>query len=450
MLREAAPLDIAVVGTGISGMGAAWLLAQNHNVTVYEQATRTGGHSNTVIADVADGSVAVDTGFIVYNQRNYPNLVALFEHLGVATTKSNMSFAASLAGGALEYNGTDINGLFGQRRNLVRPQFWRMLRDIRRFHREAPKLLQTNEPTLVPLGQYLREHRYSDTFINDHLLPMGAAIWSTSLQRMLDYPAIAFIRFFANHGLLQATGQPEWRTVKGGSREYVRRLTAGYADKIMTGRTVQSIRRRGEKVYVQDSTGCGRFFDHVVLATHADQALKLLSDCWYRERRLLAHFKYSTNRAILHTDSRFMPKRKRVWSSWNYLQDSVGDNSLCVTYWMNNLQELRTTQDLFVTLNPCAEPAGVLQEFTYHHPIFDAAAIAAQRELWSIQGTRNTWFCGSYFGYGFHEDGLQAGLVVAEALGGVARPWNAPAELGRIHIGKTKRGAGKANAKAAA
>lgn len=433
--RGATPLNIAVIGTGISGMAAAWLLARRHQVTVYEKDDRMGGHTNTVTVDTPDAHIDVDTGFIVFNEKNYPNLVALFEHLGIATQPSDMSFSASLDGGRFEYAGTGLGGLFAQPANLLRPRMWSMLRDVMRFYREAPadagKLRHE-----ITLGEYLKTRHYGKVFINDHLLPMGAAIWSTPVRDMLDYPLEAFVRFCNNHGLLQLKDRPAWRTVAGGSRQYVKALTASYADRILLNTAVVCIRRDADSVIIEDRQGERRRFDHVVIASHADQALDMLSDADNAERRLLSAFRYERNLAILHSDSRLMPKTRKAWSSWNFLGESRQDEQrVCVTYWMNRLQSLPGTMPLFVTLNPDRQPAdgSIHRSFLYDHPMYDRAAIRAQRLLWNLQGTRRTWFCGAHFGHGFHEDGLQAGLAVAEQLGGLQRPWQLDDMNGRIH-----------------
>ncbi len=426
------PLKIAVVGTGIAGLSAAWLLSQRHEVTVFEAEDRIGGHSHTVDA----GGAPVDTGFIVYNEVTYPNLTALFAHLDVPTKASEMSFAVSMDGGQLEYAGTNLAGLFAQRSNLASPRFWSMLRDLVRFYRQAPSGVRNLDPS-ASLDDYLDSAGFGRAFREDHLYPMAAAIWSTPALDVGSYPAAAFIRFCENHGLLKLAGRPIWRTVDDGSRKYVERLAKSVAGRTFPGRGVRSIARRGGTVFLTDSDGAEQRFDHIVVATHADQALRLLADPSHDESRLLGAFGYSRNEAVLHADPRLMPRRKRAWSSWNYLTETQGETSrLSVTYWMNRLQSLPDDQQLFVTLNPVVEPEGnaVRHRETYEHPVFDAVAMRAQRQLWSLQGDRKTWFCGAYFGAGFHEDGLQAGLAVAEALGGVRRPWNVPDESGRIHI----------------
>ena len=428
-------LNIAIAGTGISGLSAAWLLSRRHRVTVYEQAERIGGHSNTIVASLGGASIPVDTGFIVFNPAAYPNLVALFELLEVPTQESDMSFGVSLDHGALEYSGSGLSGLFGQPVNLLRPRFWSMLRDTLRFFREAARDERLINDERISLGEYLRARGYSEAFRDDHLLPMASAIWSASAADMLSYPAAAFVRFHANHGLLQIADRPVWRTVTGGSRSYVSRLVKPFADRIRLDTAIRKVERFDGGVAVTDSKGRTERYDHIVMATHADQALAALADASDRERELLGPFRYSRNLAVLHTDDSFMPKRRAVWSSWNYIGvRNARGGDVCVTYWMNRLQNISSERPLFVTLNPPSPPraGALLHSEVYDHPVFDAAALQAQRKLWLLQGERNTWYCGAHFGSGFHEDGLQSGLAVAEQLGGLRRPWSVPNESGRI------------------
>lgn len=426
---------VAIIGTGVSGMAAAWLLSQRHLVTVYERDERVGGHCNTVVVDGPDGAIPVDTGFIVYNELTYPNLTALFDHLDVATHPTEMSLAVSVGDGELEYSGSSFAGLLAQKRNLVRPRFWSMLRDLRRFYREAPRDLAALESTGATLGAYLEDNAYGAAFQEDHLLPMAGAIWSASFGTIRAFPAASLIRFLENHGLLSLHERPQWRSVTGGSRSYVERLTRSYAHRIRRGAAARAIRRAGNRVQVTAGTGEVESFDAIVVATHADQALALLDDPTREERRVLGAFRYGRNKAVLHSDPSFMPRRRATWSSWNHIgHDRETDGRPTVTYWMNALQRLPTDMNLFVTLNPGRRLADILHEVSYDHPIFDAAATSAQRHLWSLQGQRNTWFCGAYFGAGFHEDGLQAGLAAAESLGRVRRPWRVPNESGRIFL----------------
>ncbi len=436
--RETRRLKIAVVGAGISGMSAAWLLNQGHDVTLYEAQPRLGGHSHTVDAPAARGAIPVDTGFIVYNELNYPNLTALFSHLKVPTKVSNMGFAVSLDDGRVEYGGDNLLTLFSQFRNLVSPRFWAMLRDLLRFYREAPGHACALDAEATSLGDYLKAQGYGRAFQDDHLIPQAAAIWSASARDIRDYPAAAFIRFCENHGLLKILDRPVWRTVDGGSRAYVKLLTASLAGRIRQGAPVVGVARTGEGVMVRDASGAVERYDQVVMATHADQGLALLDAPTARERGVLGAFGYTRNIAVLHSDAALMPRRRGAWSAWNYIGrgDQAGDQHLCVTYWMNRLQDLPRDTPLFVTLNPVIEPdpAKIIRTEIYEHPRFDAAAMRAQNELWSLQGEGGLWWCGAYFGSGFHEDGLQAGLAVAEQLGGLRRPWTVAGESDRIRL----------------
>lgn len=428
--RSDRSLDIAVIGSGISGLSAAWLLSKRHRVVLYEADNRLGGHSHTV----DEAGVAVDTGFIVFNEQTYPNLKALFDHIGVGTKRSDMSFAVSLDDGRLEYSGTGLRGLFAQGRNAVSPRFWMMLRDLVRFYREAPRNVAALG--MITLDEYLDAAGYGDGFRNDHLYPMAAAIWSTPAAKIGAYPAASFIRFCETHGLLKLVGRPIWRTVTGGSQTYVRTLAQAIPE-VVSNYAIKTILRTDQHPEIVGPDGQRRRFDHVIVATHADQALAMLDDPSGQERRLLGSFDYIVNDTVLHADTGMMPNRRRVWSSWNYMTRDDGDRRrLAVTYWMNRLQQIQGGRPLFVTLNPHKEIEAdlVLRRMTYSHPRFDAQAMGAQKELWSLQGHRNTWFCGAYFGAGFHEDGLQAGLAVAEALGGLTRPWTVPEASGRIHV----------------
>lgn len=419
-------MRIAIVGGGISGLSAAWLLARGHEVSLFEHADYLGGHANTMDIDLGGQPLSVDTGFIVYNERNYPNLAKLYAALGIETVASDMSFSFSLDGGKFEYGGS-ARGLFAQPTNIIRPTFWRLLNDIKRFYAEAPRLAGRDDLDRLTLGELLSEGGYSDVFARRHLLPMAAAIWSSKLDDILALPAHTFVQFFENHGLFAMADRPQWRSVLGGSRRYIDALSASFRDRVHLTTPVVAVRRTQDGVILRDVTGTERPFDQLVLATHADQALAILGqDASDQERRILGAFQYQRNRAVLHGDRTLMPRRRRAWSSWNYLATDDGSTTRhpTVTYWMNRLQQLDTKQDVFVTLNPLHEPAQDLthKEIIYHHPQFDRAALDAQEQLPTIQGLDRAWFCGSYCGYGFHEDGLQAGITVADALGQPA-PW---------------------------
>jgi predicted NAD/FAD-binding protein len=412
-------MRIAVVGSGIAGMSAAWALHRDHEIAVYEREPRPGGHSHTVDVDYDGTQVAVDTGFIVYNELNYPNLTALFANLGVDTIPTNMTFGFSSQNGRLEWQGNTIGTLFAQKRNLFNLSFHRMWMDILRFRRDGLIDLRAGRTHGKSLGAYLEANGYSAAFRDHCIIPMGAAIWSMSASEMLAFPAESFIRFFENHRLFYFD-KPLWRTVKGGSREYVKRLTAPFADRIRLGTPVAKITRANSGVEITDTRGNFEKFDHVILACHSDEALPLLADATEAERHVLAPLRYAPNRVYLHRDPALMPTRKAVWSSWNYLaRETDTGGAVSVTYWMNRLQSIDETKPLFVSLNPPAPPAAHLtfRTFDYDHPQFDTQALAAQRRLHMIQGQHRTWFCGAYAGYGFHEDGLTAGLEVAERIG---------------------------------
>lgn len=419
--------SIAVIGSGAAALGAAWVLAPHHDVTIFEKNDYAGGHAHTVDVTGPNGQViAVDTGFIVFNDRNYPNLVRLFDHLAIKSQPTTMSFGVSLDGGRLEYAGGDLAGLLAQKSNLLKPRFLRMVADIMRFYREAPALLRGSANFDLSLGAYLREKKYGAGFVEDHILPMAAAIWSAPTEALLDFPAISFVRFFQNHGLLSLTDRPQWRTVVGGSRVYVQRLIADMADRVELSRPVVAVERHQQEVRVTLADGSVRAFDEVLFGSHADESLALIRDPSAEERQILGSFRYEANRAWLHGDVALMPRRRAAWSAWNYLGDKMGDGStrLAVTYWMNELQSLDPAVPLFVTLNPPTppEPGKTYGHFDYDHPIFDGKAMQAQSDLKLIQGKNRSWFCGAWCGYGFHEDAFASGLRAAEGLGCLP-PW---------------------------
>jgi len=415
-------MKIAIVGAGISGLGCAHALARDHAVTVYEAESRLGGHTNTVDVALDGTSYPVDTGFLVYNERTYPNLIRLLAELGVPTARSDMSFAVSVpveGGRRIEWAGSNLDTVFAQRRNLLSPTFLAMLRDLLRFNREATAVAQgTQHVGALTLGDFLDRGRYGLPFRRWYLLPMAGAIWSCPLQTMLAYPAATFIRFCHNHGLLQVSNRPQWFTVAGGARQYVQRIAARLPD-VRSGEPVLEVTRNEATQKVAVRTGQGvEWYDHVVLACHSDQSQRILADADAGERDVLASVRYQPNRALLHTDARLMPASRKCWSSWNYLSSGGDEPDVAVTYLLNKLQPLPFTTPLFVSLNPLTEPRPerVIAEFDYAHPVFDSAAIRAQKRLPDVQGRRRVWLAGAWTGYGFHEDGLKSGLAVAEAL----------------------------------
>lgn len=416
-------MRIAVIGGGVSGLGAAWALRDVHDVTVFEGATRLGGHANTVDVDYDGRRICVDTGFIVYNELNYPNLVGLFEALGVETVASDMSFAVSDPAG-YEWSSNGLSGLFAWKRNLTNPAFLCMLGDIVRFSRSArDDLKASGVADQESLEDYVARLKLGQSFLKHYLLPMGAAIWSTPERDMLRYPAASFLRFFDNHRLLHAT-RPKWRTVKGGSREYVRKLAADLDARVRVGDPVVDARTIGDEVLVRTRSGAEARFDQVIFACHSDEALAALPDADPRLKEALAAVRYAPNTAYLHRDPSLMPRRRSAWASWNYLRRGGSGDQVCVSYWMNLLQALDPQRPLFVTLNPPEAPRAELTfaKLTYAHPQFDGAAMQAQRVIQGLQGQGRLWFAGAWMGYGFHEDGLSSGLAVAKRLGGRV-PW---------------------------
>lgn len=425
------PRRIAVVGGGIAGLGAAWLLARRHAVTLFEAGERPGGHANTIDVTLDGVTHAVDTGFLVFNRRTYPHLCGLFETLGVDMAASEMSFSVSLADGRderrIEWAGSDLNTLFAQRRNLLRPPFLRMAADILRFNRQTASLAREHAAPHVSLGEFLDANGYSAAFRDWYLLPMAAAIWSCPTRQMLGYPLATFLQFCFNHGLLQIFDRPRWLTVERGSREYVRRMVATLDD-VRLASPVRRVVRMPGAVAVTTDRG-DELFDAVVLACHSDQALRILgNDASPQERAVLGRVGYQRNRAVVHTDPRLLPHSRRAWSAWNYLtgEGAPGQRPVSVSYLLNRLQPLPFRTPLVVSLNPFTEPdpGRVIADIEYEHPVFDQHAIDAQAHLPMLQGVRATWFCGAWTGYGFHEDGLRSAVQVAAALGTVA-PWQA-------------------------
>ena len=410
-------MKIAVVGTGIAGMVAAYKLHREHDLTVFEAGERIGGHTNTVDVDIDGVPTPVDTGFIVFNEKTYPNFCALLRELGVPWQASEMSFSVRCDASGLEYNGTSIDGLFAQRTNALRPSFWRMVRDILRFYREAPALLATKDDDLT-LGEFLDRERYSRQFVEKHMLPMGAAIWSARLENMRTFPMRFLVQFFHNHGFMQVDGRPQWLTVRGGSREYAKKLVAGFQDRIRLRTPVTSVRRVADGVVLRTAAGNEARFDRVVLAAHADQSLRMLVDATPKEREILGAFAFQRNDALLHTDTSIMPRKRRAWASWNYHVTQPVTDLPTVTYWMNRLQSLDSKRDVLVTLNrnEAVDPAHVVKSFVYHHPIFSTTAVAAQQRHAEIDGVAGVHFCGAYWGFGFHEDGVKSALAVLERI----------------------------------
>jgi len=423
---DEASMRIAVIGSGISGLSAAWLLAGSHQLTVYEAADYAGGHSNTVDVSLDGLSFPVDTGFLVHNERTYPNLIQLMPLLGVQTPDSDMTFSVKHEQADLEWAGSSIASLFVQKRNLLRPGFWRMLRDILSFNADADALLKLSRERGYSLGELLDSKGYSREFMDWYLLPMGAAIWSSPMSGMRAFPAETFIQFCLNHGLLQIFDRPQWRTIQGGSREYVKAMCARIGD-VRLNTPVQKVWREASGVMVQTGTGA-ESYDKVILATHTDQAAALLQDASTNEQAVLGNIAYQPNTAWLHTDASLMPVRRGAWAAWNYSASKGQDNDspVAVTYWLNQLQPLPCKTDLFVTLNPPQPPAAatVIRRIDYAHPLLDQAAYAAQQRLAAIQGEDRVYFCGAWAGYGFHEDGLKAGMRVAQLMG-ASIPWEA-------------------------
>jgi len=410
-------MRVAVVGSGIAGLASAWLLSQAHEVVLFEAANRLGGHTHTHDITLGGRRWQVDSGFIVHNPVHYPLLTGFLDALGVASQPTTMGFSVQDEASGLEYNATSLDGLFCQRGNLLSPRFWSMLRDLRRFYREAPALLEYEGPGPT-LGDYLADNHYGEAFRDLHLVPMASALWSSPAVRILRFPARYLVQFMANHHMLQVDGRPEWRVVRGGSRRYIDALQCHWNVDVRLGDAVTSINRSEQGVIVRSTKGTGSF-DRVVLACHSDQALALLSDASTDERDVLGAIPYQANDAVLHTDARLLPRNRKAWAAWNAHVPDQASGRCTVSYCMNLLQSLDAPEPLVVTLNRSADidPARVLRRMTYHHPVYTPASVAAQNRRDEIQGVRNTWFAGAYWGWGFHEDGIRSAVDVVRAMG---------------------------------
>ena len=410
-------MKIAIVGTGISGLTAAYLLNREHDIVVFEKNDYVGGHTHTHDVKTNESSLAVDSGFIVYNEVTYPNFIKLLDQLGVKRQKTTMGFSVKSVKKNLEYAGNSLKTLFAQRLNYFRPSFWIMLRDILRFNKKGKADL-ANLSSEIKLGDYLRQNNYSRSFINHYIIPMGSAIWSTKAKSMMDIPALFFIRFFNNHGLMQVKNRSGWWVIKGGSREYVKKMIAEFDSKIRLNTVVESISRSKNKIIIQ-VLGKEEIFDAVVIATHSDQALQLLSDSTQQEIEVLSALPYQSNEALLHTDSSVLPKRKNAWASWNYNLDQEVDQPIAMTYNMNILQTFNTNETYCVTLNnnDLVDSNKILKTLYYEHPQFTPEGISAQKRKHEISGINNTYYCGAYWRNGFHEDGVVSALEVCGHFG---------------------------------
>lgn len=409
-------MKIAIVGSGIAGNVAAYHLNKEHDITVFEQNSHVGGHTHThTINDTADNSLNIDTGFIVLNDRTYPNFIALLKDLEVDIQKTEMSFSVKCEQSGLEYNGNNLDTMFAQRRNIINPAFFRMIKDILRFNREAEQYV-LNETGDISLGDYLRSNNYSDMFINKYIVPMGAAIWSTSPADMFKFPALFFFRFFLNHGLLSVNNRPQWYVVKNGSKSYVEKLTSGFRDRIRTDCPVYSIVRFDDHVDIYTDRYGSERFDYVFIAAHSDQALNMLYQPSAEENSTLSAIEYQKNEAVLHTDDSLLPKRKKAWASWNYHIPVSAQEEVALTYNMNILQGLNTDRTYCVTLNYTShiDPEKIIKTISYDHPVFKAESMSAQENNRLINGTRRTYYCGAYWRNGFHEDGVVSALSALE------------------------------------
>jgi hypothetical protein len=413
-------VKIAVVGSGIAGLGAAWLLSRQHEVVLFEKESRLGGHTHTHRVVQAGKHYSIDTGFIVYNEKNYPLLTRMFDALGVQSQPTTMGFSVQDQRSGLEYNATSLNAMFCQRSNLLSPKFLRMVGEILRFYRECAELLQ--EPGDGPtLGRYLQEKRYSTLFIEDHLLPMASALWSSPTAAIMDFPAKYLVRFMDNHRMLQVSDRPQWRVVQGGSSNYIAAMERDWNVSVRLNCPVRALRRRDQSVFIS-SPGNEERFDHAILACHSDQSLALLTDATAEERAVLGAIRYQQNETVLHTDARILPRRRAAWAAWNaYIPERAGEDCT-VSYCMNLLQSLDSPEPFIVSLNRTADidPAKIIARMKYQHPVYSHESVAAQAQRASINGVSRTWYAGAYWGFGFHEDGLRSGVQVAAELGA---PW---------------------------
>lgn len=410
-------MKIAVIGSGIAGMGCAYLLSRQHEVVLYEKETRLGGHTHTHAVRQGNRDYQIDTGFIVFNPDNYPLLSKLFNELNVVSQKTEMGFSVQNAASGLEYNATNLNAMFCQRRNLVSPKFIRMTRDILRFYRECPKLLALTDDG-PSLAEYLAANRYSRLFIEDHIVPMACALWSSPSDTIAQFPAKYLVQFMHNHHMLQINERPEWRVVQGGSSSYIRALEKNWAATVRLNAGVQSVTRGNNNVRITTATG-DDIVDEVVFACHSDQALALLTDATLQEREILGNLQYQENETVLHTDDTILPKNRKAWAAWNAYIPKSKNEACTVSYCMNILQSVQSEQPFVVTLNRTADiaPDKIIAKMRYHHPVFTQASVKAKTRRQEINGINHTWFAGAYWGFGFHEDGLRSGVDVAHALG---------------------------------
>jgi uncharacterized protein len=411
-------MNIAIVGSGISGLVAAHQLHRHHKITVFEAGEHIGGHTHTIPVDWEGETHAIDTGFIVCNERTYPHFTDLLRRLDVETKPSTMSFSVRCEETGLEYAGTSLNALFAQRRNLLRPSFHRMIRDIFRFYRESRELLG-GESNGLTLGRYLELGRYSRSFIDQHLIPMGSAVWSAGVGDMLEFPAQMFVRFFENHGFLDLRNRPQWRVIRGGSWKYVEKMVSPFRDRVRLRCPVRSITRHPDRVEIVSEGQSGEPFDEVILACHSDQALTLLADATPQEREILGAMPYEENEAVLHTDTSLMPRSQRAWAGWNSHRLREDSGRVTITYNMNILQGLSKPTQFMVTLNrrEAIDPAKIIRVIKYHHPVYTTETLQAQRRHGEISGVNRTHLCGAHWGNGFHEDGVNSALRVCETLG---------------------------------